>query len=72
MSPTVQRVPNTTCARCRKTFEPGNRVNTAFIVQQIGRNPQSRELGAFLGTDFELVHVDCADPGLDGVLLRPT
>lgn len=64
-----QRVPLTTCARCRKMFMPGDRVVTAFIVQKIGRNPSGKDMGAFLGDDFELVHGECGDPSLSGKLI---
>jgi hypothetical protein len=60
-----QRVPCTQCARCRKQLQPGDRVATAFIVQTVGRNPETRELGAMLGGDFELTHADCKNPQLD-------
>jgi len=63
-----QRVPVTTCARCRKQFVPGDRVVTAMIVQKVGRNPGSKELGAMIGEDFELVHADCRDRSLAGNL----
>jgi len=67
-----QRVPVTTCARCRKTFAPGDRTTTAFIVQKIGRNPETKELGAMLGEDFEMVHADCKNPQLDPRLVIVT
>ena len=67
-----QRVPVTTCARCRKQFAPGDRVQTAFIVQKIGRNPETKELGAMLGEDFELTHADCKNPSLDPRLVIVT
>lgn len=73
MAPSLrQKTPVTMCAKCRKMLEPGDRVATAFIVQKIGRNPESRELGALLGEDFELVHVSCVDGALEGRLIVPT
>ena len=64
-----QRVPATTCAKCRRQLGAGDRVSMAMIVQRVGRNPDSRELGALIGEDFELVHVDCRDPSLEGKLI---
>lgn len=62
-----QRVPTTTCARCRKLFQPGDRVVPCNIVQKIGRNPEARaEMGAFFSDSFELVHADCRDTSLSG------
>lgn len=64
-----QRVPVTTCAKCRQPFHPGDRVATAYIIQKIGRNPETKELGAMLGEDFELTHCDCKNPQLDPRLI---
>lgn len=64
-----QRVALTTCARCRRQFAPGDRVVTAFIVQKIGRNPDGKDLGAFLGEEFELAHADCTDATLNGRMI---
>jgi hypothetical protein len=73
MAPSLrQKTPVTMCAKCRQMFNPGDRVTTAYIVQKIGRNPESREMGALLGEDFELVHVSCVDHGLEGRLIVPT
>lgn len=41
----------------------------AMIVQRVGRNPDTRELGAMIGDEFELVHAECKDPSLDGKLI---
>jgi hypothetical protein len=66
-----QRVPLTTCAKCRKLFKPGDRVLTAMIIQRVGYNQETRDIGAFLGESFELVHASCVDTALDGkVFLR--
>lgn len=69
MAPTAQRVATTTCAHCRKPLMPGDRVQTAFIVVRTGRNPETKELGAMLSGDFELVHISCLNPGLDGKVI---
>lgn len=66
-----QRVATTTCAKCRTQFKPGDRVTVAYIVQQVGRNPVTKDLGAMLGEDFELVHVACMDTQLDGKIIVP-
>ncbi len=57
------------CAKCRKQFSPGDRVVTAFIVQKVGRNMETKDMGAWLGEDFELIHAACPDPGLEGTLI---
>jgi hypothetical protein len=36
-----------------------------------GRNEATRELGAFLSDEFELSHVNCADPQLVGQVVVP-
>lgn len=71
MANLTQRTGTDRCARCRKALSPGERVTVAYIVQKVGRNPESKtlDLGAFLGEDFELAHVSCADPGLEGTLI---
>ena len=66
-----QHTATTTCARCHRMFQPGERVMPAYIVQKVARNPTGREMGAFLGDDFELVHASCADPGLEGKIIGP-
>lgn len=67
-----QRVALTTCARCRKKFIPGDRVLPAYIIQKVGRNPEGRDMGAFIGEDFEFVHASCADPTLEGKVILTT
>lgn len=58
-----------TCIRCRKKLEPGDRVTPCMIVEQVGRNQTTRELGAFLSSEFELSHIDCRDRALTGQLI---
>ena len=72
MPVTGQRVPTHTCAKCKKKFKPGDRVITAFIVQKVGFNPQVRDVGAWLGEEFELVHVMCENTALDGQIIVPS
>lgn len=69
MAPLRQRVPTTLCARCRTLLKPGDRVTVAYIVQKVGRNIESKDMGAWLGEDFELIHAACTDPQLDGKVL---
>lgn len=72
MSNLRQRVPTTTCAKCRKLFAPGDRVLTVYIVQRVGRNMETKDMGAWLGEDFELVHASCVDPQLTAQIIHPT
>lgn len=42
----------------------------AFIVMEVGKNPKAAwERGAFFSEEFEVVHVACEDPGLNGKVL---
>lgn len=68
-----QKVGTDKCAKCRKTFMPGDRVTVVYIVQHVGKNPESKrtDIGAFLSEDFELAHITCADPGLEGQIITP-
>lgn len=67
-----QRTATTTCAVCHRLFDKGDRVVTVFIVQKVGRNMETQDMGAWLGEDFELAHVVCPDPGLEGNLIIPS
>lgn len=65
-----QRVPHTTCARCRKNFKAGDRMLIAHIVKNPNvRHPQTREQVAELSDEFEFVHASCSDTSLDGKLI---
>jgi hypothetical protein len=56
-------VASDTCGRCRRKFERGHRVTTAYIFERAGVNPNDMlSLGAYLEAEFELVHIDCTDP----------
>lgn len=73
MTPTEQervqkKVPDQICARCRKPFVIGQRVQMAFILcNPKAYNPENiTQRGLELGTDCEFVHADCQDPYLDG------
>lgn len=65
-----KKVPDHICARCRKPFVIGHRVQMAFIiVNPHAHNPDNiTQRGLELGTDCEFVHADCRDPFLDGKL----
>jgi hypothetical protein len=54
------------CVRCRKRLSPGDRVQLVMIVEKLGRNPATKELGAFLSPEFEMAHIDCNDTSLNG------
>jgi hypothetical protein len=56
-------VESDTCGRCRKKFQRGDRLTTAFIFDRRGLNPLNLgNTGAMLNEEFELVHIDCHDP----------
>jgi len=63
-----KRVPDNVCARCRRPFAIGHRVQTAYIVYEPNaRNPEKvTERGMELGVDHEFVHASCEDPFLEG------
>jgi len=68
-----QRVPHTTCARCRKLFKAGDRVMPAHIIYDPNaRDPQTQEMGIHMSGEFEFVHASCVDPGLDGRIVVTT
>jgi hypothetical protein len=65
-----QRVPHTTCARCRKLFRAGDRMAPAYIVKNPNaRDPATQQLSAEIAAEFEFVHASCADPMLDGKVI---
>lgn len=69
-APTTQRVSTAQCARCRKDFGPGDRVVQVLIIEKTARNPKAAwERGSMLSPEFELAHVACADPSLDGKII---
>lgn len=72
MAATEQHVGTDKCARCRKEFKPGDRAVQVLIIVKTMRNPKvAWEKGAMLSPDFELAHLSCADPGLDGSIITP-
>lgn len=53
------------CGRCRKKFEPGDRVTFAHIFQGVMVDPRNALVpGAELSEEYELVHIHCGDPRL--------
>ena len=69
--PRYPRCSTDTCVRCRKKLGASDRVQVAMIVDKIGRNPTTREVGAFLSEEFELLHVNCTDTTLSGQVIVP-
>jgi len=65
-----KKVPDHTCARCRKPFVVGHRVQMTFIIiNPHAHNPDNiTQRGLELGTDCEFSHCSCEDPFLDGKL----
>jgi hypothetical protein len=61
-----------TCMKCRRKFQPGDRMQPAYIVTGHGRDPANpRQPGLLIGPEFEMVHVVCEDPQLAGqVIIR--
>ena len=68
-----QRVGGDTCAKCRKKFKRGDRITMAYIVENVGVDPKNiLQRGVHLLADeFEFMHCDCANPGLEpgGILV---
>lgn len=59
------RVDGDTCIRCRRKFQPGDRVTPAMIVIKAGRHPNNpKEVGVHMSSEFEIAHIDCNDRGL--------
>lgn len=58
------------CVRCRKKFGMGDRVALVHIVTAVGKNPDNpAQMGAWLSSEFEMAHIDCADAALNGRML---
>lgn len=70
--PLGPRHDSSVCGKCRKSFKPGDRVLVAHIVVKCGFNPANRETGAWLSEEFELVHVMCENPSLEGQIITPS
>jgi hypothetical protein len=67
MSVIHQRVPHTTCAKCRQRFKTGDRVIGVNIVMNPNvRDPQTQIMSMQCSGDLEFVHASCIDTQLDG------
>jgi hypothetical protein len=48
----------------------GDRMVIAYIIMNPNtRNPQTKELAAEVGEEFEFVHASCGDPSLEGKVI---
>jgi len=67
---TYPRTDGSTCIRCRRKFERGDRVIVVNIIEKIGPNPSNpREIGSWFSGEFEVQHSNCADTSLDGSII---
>ena len=71
MASLQQKTPTSECAKCHRQFMPSDRVTVVYIVQKVGRNMETKDIGAWLRDDFELIHASCPDPGLDARIITP-
>lgn len=59
-----------TCAKCKRRFNSADRVTPVYIVQEVGPDPKDpRQMGAWLGDEFEVAHINCEDPQLNGSII---
>jgi hypothetical protein len=57
--------PTTTCNRCHKRFNPGDRVVIANVIEKVGRNPSDiMQEGSWLSGEFEMSHLMCDNPAM--------
>lgn len=69
-APLHPRCESDTCIRCRKKFKSGDRVHVVNIIEKLGANPNNlRERGAWFSGEFEVAHVSCGDPELNGGII---
>lgn len=57
------------CMKCKKAFKPGDRIHVVHLVMETGFNPATKETGAWLSEEFEVAHVMCENPGLEGQII---
>lgn len=71
MSRTIYpRSDGSTCIKCRRKFEQGDRVLIVNIIERVGSNPSNpREVGSWFSGEFEIQHSNCADPSLDATII---
>lgn len=61
------RCNSATCVRCRKRFMPGDRFDIVYIVISAGL--EEGIPGVRASSEFELAHVACPDPQLQGLVI---
>lgn len=67
---TYPRSDGSTCIKCRRKFERGDRVQVVNIIEKVGPNPSNpREVGSWFSGEFEVAHINCADTALEGTIL---
>lgn len=67
MFPDIEpRCPSYVCPLCKKEFVSKDRVEMAYIVQDVAIDPASGHPEAVASPNFEVVHVKCNDPQLVG------
>lgn len=54
------------CPLCKKEFKGGDRVEMAYIIQDVAIDPASGHPEAVASPNFEVIHVRCEDPQLAG------
>lgn len=69
-TPLYPRTNGAVCIKCRRRFQPGDRVIIVNIIEKVGQNPSNpREVGSWFSGEFEVQHSICADPGLDSSII---
>jgi len=68
IKPIHARVPDHTCALCKKQFRREDRIVMAVIVEGIVRDPDTKNKAVQCSGEYEMAHVDCHDPTLQGGL----
>jgi hypothetical protein len=55
------------CMKCGKSFGRGDRITLAYIVVKTLKDPKNpmQMAAELLSSEFEFIHVDCNDPGLE-------
>lgn len=53
------------CIKCNKTYMRGDRLTLCYIVQGVGRDPETSAVAAMVGNEYETKHVFCEDPKLE-------
>ncbi len=66
IEPIQARVPDFICARCKKRFQRGDRAFPLVIVEGIGRDPETQGKAVQCSAEYEMIHLDCRDPKLQG------